>query len=82
MKKRTRLIWKTLLLCSVPVLVAAGIIFARQRQAQSPYVAGQEQENITRRLDRTLTPGVSDIRFVDVTEHAAGRNPYYTPSTK
>ena len=29
---------------------------------------------------RAAVPGVGDI--LDVTDHASGRNPYYTPSTK
>ena len=73
MSKRRRLIWKTLILCSAPVAVAAAILLVRRSGRDAPYVAGTEQEGITRSLDRAVDPGASPIRFTEVTESAGVR---------
>jgi enediyne biosynthesis protein E4 len=70
---RKRLIQKTLILCSLPVLVATAAVVFMQRSSEAPYVAGAEQEGITRSLDRSLQVRASPLRFTDVTEAAGIR---------
>ncbi len=67
MSRRTRLIWTTSVLCSVSVLIATLLLLGQQEDA--PYIAGQEQEGITRSLDRSQQQG-SGIRFTEVTGQA------------
>jgi tetratricopeptide (TPR) repeat protein len=71
--KRHRLIWRTALWCSVPAVLVAGILVARRQAAESPYVAGEEREGITRQLDRHLEDEACPIRFTEVTEAAGIR---------
>lgn len=70
MTKRKRLIWKTLLFCSVPLLIAAIVLLTTQQSEDAPYIAGHEKEGITRNLDRSLEEGLSGIRFTEVTQEA------------
>jgi len=70
LSKRGSLIRKTLLLCSLPVASAVAIIVAMTWMRDDRYVAGQEEEGITRSLDRTLEKPASGLRFTDVTEQA------------
>jgi tetratricopeptide (TPR) repeat protein len=71
--KRGRLIRKTLLLCSLPVLLIALFIAVRQWTSVEQYVAGQEREGITRTLDRSLERPSTSLRFTDVSEPAGIR---------
>jgi tetratricopeptide (TPR) repeat protein len=71
--KRHKLIWKTLILCSFPVLVVAAGIVLWQKSSDAPYVAGAEEEGITRSLDRGLDEPLSGLRFSEVTEQAGIR---------
>ena len=73
MSPRRKLIRKTLILCSLPVLVAVAIIALVQRNRDVPYVPGQETEGITRSLDRELTRHASPLRFTEVSEQAGLR---------
>jgi tetratricopeptide (TPR) repeat protein len=66
---RRRLLRKTLILCSVPVLVAAGFVSWRETRGDEPYVAGRETEGITRVLDRSGAQE-SGLRFTEVTEES------------
>jgi tetratricopeptide (TPR) repeat protein len=72
MSKRIRLIWKTLILCSIPVVLIAVVFIVKQQSQDAPYVAGEEQEGITRSLDRSLEQS-SGLRFTDVAEEAGLR---------
>jgi len=67
------LIRKTLILCSFPVLVVSAIILVKQRADESPYVAGEEREGITRSLDRDIDEHTTGLRFTEVTEQAGIR---------
>ena len=73
MSKRSRLIRKTLILCSLPVLLLAAILAIMQWSRDDRYVAGQEQEGITRSLDRSLEPLSTGLRFTEVSEQAGIR---------
>jgi Flp pilus assembly protein TadD len=80
--KRVRLIWKTLIFCSLPVAVFAAVFIMKQRAEDAPYVAGMEQEGITRSLERSLEES-SGLRFTEVTEEAGLRFhhfPFYRTS--
>jgi len=68
--QRSRLIRKTLLFCSLPVLLAAAILAIVQGTRDAPYVAGEEQEGITRSLDRELAERASGLRFTEVSQDA------------
>jgi len=68
LSKRGRLIRKTLILCSLPVLLVVALIAVRQWAGDDRYVAGEEQEGITRSLDRSLEQLSTSLRFTDVTE--------------
>jgi tetratricopeptide (TPR) repeat protein len=67
------LIRKTLVLCSLPVALVVGILATVQWQGDDRYVAGQEQEGITRSLDRSLEKPASGLRFTEVSESAGIR---------
>jgi hypothetical protein len=67
------LIRRTLILCSLPVLVAVVIIALVQRKRDTPYVPGRETEGITRSLDRELERHTSPLRFTEVSEQAGLR---------
>jgi tetratricopeptide (TPR) repeat protein len=71
--RRSRLIRKTLLFCSLPVLVVAAILAIVKGSREAPYVAGEEMEGITRSLDRALAERASGLRFTDVSEEAGIR---------
>ena len=73
MSKRSRLIRKTLLLCSLPVLFIAAIIVVTQWTRDLRYVAGQEEEGINRSLDRSLEQPATGLRFTEVSEQAGIR---------
>jgi tetratricopeptide (TPR) repeat protein len=73
LSKRGRLIRKTLLLCSLPVLLVAAIIAVMQWTRDDRYVAGQEKAGITRSLDRSLEQPSTDLRFSEVSEQAGIR---------
>jgi len=73
LSKRSSLIRKTLLLCSLPVACAIGIIAAMNWVGGDRYVAGQEEEGITRSLDRSLEKPASGLHFTEVTEQAGIR---------
>lgn len=73
MTKRQRLIWRTALWCSLPAVVVAGVLVARRQAAESPYVAGAQEDGITRQLDRHLEDEACHIRFTEVTEAAGIR---------
>ncbi len=73
MSKRGSLIRKTLLLCSLPVICAIAIIVAMSWVGGDRYVAGQEEEGITRSLDRSLEKPASGLRFTEATEQAGIR---------
>jgi tetratricopeptide (TPR) repeat protein len=73
LSKRGSLIRKTLLLCSLPVLLIALFIIVRQWRGDDPYVAGQEREGITRSLDRSLERPSTSLRFTEVSEQAGIR---------
>ena len=73
MSRRSRLIRKTLLFCSVPVLLGALVLAIVQGNRDAPYVAGEETEGITRSLDRSLEDRVPGLRFTEVTEAAGIR---------
>jgi tetratricopeptide (TPR) repeat protein len=73
LSKRGSLIRRTLLLCSLPVLLVAAFIAIRQWTSDDRYVAGQEQEGITRSLDRSLEPTSIGLRFTEVSEQAGIR---------
>jgi tetratricopeptide (TPR) repeat protein len=64
------LIRKTLLFCSLPVLLAVAILVVTQGARDAPYVAGEEQEGITRSLDRDLADRTSGLRFTEVSDEA------------
>jgi len=66
--KRGRLIRNTLLLCSLPVLLIALFMAIKQWTRDDRYVAGQEQEGITRSLDRSLEQPSTGLRFTEVSE--------------
>ncbi|MDH3521190.1 MAG: hypothetical protein OEM49_12100, partial [Myxococcales bacterium] len=66
MSPRKRLIRRTLILCSLPVLVAAAVLVIVQRSGEAPYVAGAEQEGITRSLERSLEARPTALRFSEV----------------
>jgi len=70
---RKRLIRRTLILCSLPVLVAAAVLVIVQRSGEAPYVAGAEQEGITRSLERSLEARPTALRFSEVSEAAGIR---------
>ncbi|HJN51799.1 MAG TPA: FG-GAP-like repeat-containing protein [Pseudomonadales bacterium] len=72
MSRRIRLIWTTSIVCTFFVLIATFLLLQWQEE-DAPYVAGQEQEGITRSLDRSLQRASSDIRFTEVTEQAGIR---------
>jgi tetratricopeptide (TPR) repeat protein len=67
------LIRKTLLLCSLPVLLVGAIIGVTQWTRDDRYVAGQEEEGITRSLDRSLEQASTGLRFTEVSEQAGIR---------
>jgi Flp pilus assembly protein TadD len=69
MSRRIQLIWRTLILCTAAVLIAT-VILLQLREDDAPYIAGEEQEGITRDLDRSLVQATPTIRFTDVTEQA------------
>jgi len=73
LSKRRQLIRKTLLLCSLPVLLVAAIIGIAQWTRDDRYVAGEEEEGITRSLDRSLAQSSVGLRFTEVTEQAGIR---------
>jgi len=73
LSKRSHLIRKTLLLCSLPVLLGAAIIGIMQWTRDVPYVAGKEEEGITRSLDRSLEQSIAGLRFTEVSERAGIR---------
>ena len=73
MSKRGSLIRKTLILCSLPVLLVAAILAILQWSRDDRYVAGQETEGITRSLDRSLERSSTGLRFTEVTEQAGIR---------
>ncbi|MBW2389377.1 MAG: hypothetical protein JRG89_13195, partial [Deltaproteobacteria bacterium] len=70
MSKRRSLVRKTLILCSLPVVMVAVIIAIKQWTRDDRYVAGQEEEGITRSLDRSLERPSTGLRFTEVTEQA------------
>lgn len=71
--KRYRLIWKWAFLCSAPVAVAAGLFLFLRARNEGPYVAGGEEEGVTRSLSRSVEEGASGIRFTEVTREAGIR---------
>jgi len=71
--KRKWLIWKTALLCSMFVVIAALIALAMRGNVNAPYVAGQERQGIARSLERELSANASGIRFVEVGQRAGIR---------
>jgi hypothetical protein len=71
--KKQRLIWTCMLAGSAPAVLGGGVLFARRQAKESPYMAGQEREGITRTLDRSLEEGVCGLRFTDVTDAAGIR---------
>ncbi|MBW2293665.1 MAG: VCBS repeat-containing protein, partial [Deltaproteobacteria bacterium] len=73
MSKRRSLVRKTLILCSLPVVMVAAIIAIKQWTRDDRYVAGQEEEGITRSLDRSLERPSTGLRFTEVTEQAGIR---------
>ncbi len=73
MSKRSRLIRKTLLLCSLPVVLVALFIAIAHWTDDERYVAGEEEEGITRSLDRSLERPATHLRFTDVAEQAGIR---------
>jgi len=73
LSKRSRLIRRTLILCSLPVLLVAVIIFVTRWVRDDRYVAGQEKEGITRSLDRSLESQSTGLRFTEVSEQAGIR---------
>jgi tetratricopeptide (TPR) repeat protein len=73
LSKKSRLIRRTLILCSLPVLLGAAILFTLQSMRSDPYVAGQEKEGITRSLDRSLEQPSTELRFTEVSEQAGIR---------
>ncbi len=70
MTKRGRLIRKTLILCSLFVLLIAVFIAIRHWTSEERYVAGQEREGITRSLDRSHERPPTSLRFTEVSEQA------------
>ena len=73
MSKRGRLIRKTLILCSLPVALVAAIVAIVRWAGDDRYVAGQEEEGITRSLDRSLERPPTGLRFTEVSEQAGIR---------
>ncbi len=73
MSKRGSLIRKTLILCSLPVLLVVAIIAILQWSRDDRYVAGQEKQGITRSLDRSLQQPSTSLRFTEVSEQAGIR---------
>jgi tetratricopeptide (TPR) repeat protein len=73
LSKRGALIRKTLLLCSLPVLLVVVFIAIRQWASDDRYVAGQEREGITRSLDRSPKQPSTSLRFTEVSERAGIR---------
>ncbi|MBW2698022.1 MAG: VCBS repeat-containing protein, partial [Deltaproteobacteria bacterium] len=73
MSRRRDLIRKTLILCSLPVLLVAAIMAIMQWDRDDRYVAGQEEEGITRSLDRSLDQPSSGLRFTEVSEQVGIR---------
>jgi len=67
---RKRKLRNTLLLCSLPVVVASAVVILRGARKDAPYVAGKETEGITRSLDRTLEEPSCPLRFTDVAAEA------------
>lgn len=80
MSRRVQLIWKTTILCTIVVLVAVFAIVQFQDD-DNPYIAGEEQEGITRNLDRDLAQERSALRFTEVTDEA-GINFDHFPFTR
>ena len=70
MSKRRVLLRRTLLLCTIPVVIAGGWIAWKGSRSDAPYVAGHEEEGITRALERETGTSGHDIRFREVTEEA------------
>jgi len=73
LSKRRSLVRKTLILCSLPVVMVATIIAIKQWTRDDRYVAGREEEGITRSLDRRLERPSTGLRFTEVTEQAGIR---------
>jgi tetratricopeptide (TPR) repeat protein len=67
------LIRNTLFLCSLPVLLVAAILGVTEWVRDDRYVAGQEEEGITRSLDRSLEQAATGLRFTEVSEQAGIR---------
>ena len=70
MSRRRRLLRRTLLFCSIPVVLATAYVLWRRSDTDAPYIAGQETEGITRALDRDPARDECPIRFTDVTDAA------------
>ncbi|GJM44846.1 MAG: hypothetical protein DHS20C21_16880 [Gemmatimonadota bacterium] len=70
MSRRQRLLKKTLIYCSAPVLLGGAWVVTRSLQTDPAYVAGTETEGITRALDRSGTDPTSPLVFTEVTDEA------------
>ena len=73
MSRRKRLLRRTAIACSIPVVAGAAWVLTGTLRGDEQYVAGTETEGITRRLDRAPGVGDSPFRFTDVTEAAGIR---------
>ncbi len=71
MSRRQWLIWKYTTVGLIPVVLVLGALGLRRWLDSETYVPDQDEEGITRALDRTGAAGDSPLRFVDATEEAA-----------
>ncbi len=77
MTRRQKLILRTVVGCSVPVVAIAAWILLRQGAEDAPYVPGTETEGITRNLDRSSADRGESLRFTEIPGPGAGDFVYF-----
>jgi enediyne biosynthesis protein E4 len=70
LSKRQRLIWKFAALGGLPVLLVVVFMVGRRLLTDETYVPDQDEEGITRALDRSGPAGESGLSFTDATDEA------------
>jgi len=68
--KREKLIWKFAGLGALPVVFVVAVMAGQRLLNDDTYVPDQDEEGITRALDRSGSGGASGLRFTDVTGEA------------